>query len=58
MDDNEHSNKTPAEAHREGLEEVQREPHHETTQHDKSAHPQVPVESPAEKHRANPFPRR
>ncbi len=56
MDEQQH--KTPAEAHREGLEELERAPHHQTTQHDKGPHAggPLPTEPPGEAHRSGQLP--
>ena len=52
---NEHEHKDPVEAHREGLEKLERAPHHPTTEHAKGSavpHDAPPViEPPGEKHR-------
>jgi len=50
--------KNPIDAHREGLERLERAPHHATTEHDTSPDaPAAPiVESPAEAHRGGPLP--
>lgn len=52
--------KDPVEAAREGLEEIERKPHHPTTKHDKSVHGELPprpiIETPGEAHRAGPLP--
>ncbi len=48
----------PLDAHREGLEKLERAPHHQTTEHDKPPHasgPQ-PSETPGEAHRGGPLP--
>jgi hypothetical protein len=48
----------PVDAQREGLERLERAPHHATTEHEKSPHaggPQ-PTETPGEKHRGGPLP--
>jgi hypothetical protein len=50
--------KNPLDAHREGLEQLERAPHHQTTEHDKAPHagePQ-PSEPPGEAHRGGPLP--
>jgi hypothetical protein len=50
--------KNPVDAHREGLEQLERAPHHQTTEHDKGPHaggPQ-PAEPPGEAHRGGPLP--
>ena len=55
--DQEHP-KNPADAHREGLEKLERAPHHQTTKHEKGPHagaPQ-PTEPPGESHRGGPLP--
>jgi hypothetical protein len=54
----EHEHKTPAEAHREGLEELEHKPHHPTTEHDKPPHAAAPpvTEPPGEAHRGGPLP--
>jgi hypothetical protein len=51
--------KNPVDAHREGLEQLERAPHHPTTKHDKPPHePEVRpiVEPPNIEHRAGPLP--
>ena len=50
--------KSPAEAHREGLEEIGQAPHHPTTERDKPRHPAafVPEITPGEKHRDGMLP--
>jgi hypothetical protein len=48
----------PVDPHREGLEKLERAPHHQTTEHDKPPHaggPQPP-ETPGEAHRGGPLP--
>jgi hypothetical protein len=50
--------KNPVDAQREGLEKLERAPHHQTTEHEKRGHesePQ-PTEPPSEKHRGGPLP--
>ena len=56
--DDKHPNHDPAEAHLEGLSEVQHDqPHHATTQHDKPAKPPAPpIHPPTELHRGGPLP--
>jgi hypothetical protein len=53
--------KNPIDAHREGLEQLERAPHHATTEHAKGGPPPhgapPPVtEPPGEKHRGGPLP--
>jgi hypothetical protein len=43
--------KSPIDAHREGLEQLERAPHHATTGHDKPLHPTPPAEPPGDEHR-------
>ncbi len=55
----EHEHKDPAQAHREGLERLERAPHHPTTEHDKAPHADTarPAEEPpGEAHRGGPLP--
>jgi hypothetical protein len=54
----EHKYKNPIDAHREGLEQLERAPHHQTTEHDKGPHETAPqpTEPPGEKHRGGPLP--
>ena len=58
MDEEKHR-KNPVDAHREGLELLQRAPHHHTTEHEKSPHvPVAPVvEEPLQRHGTGPLPR-
>jgi len=57
MSDTEHP-KNPVDAHREGLEQLERAPHHQTTEHAKGPHGSGPhpSETPAEEHRGGPLP--
>ncbi|HZW54620.1 MAG TPA: hypothetical protein VFF00_11315 [Candidatus Elarobacter sp.] len=50
--------KNPIDAHREGLEQLERAPHHHTTEHEKSPHDAAPqpAEPPGERHRGGPLP--
>jgi hypothetical protein len=52
--------KNPVDAHREGLEQLERAPHHQTTEHAKGGPPPkgpTPVEeTPGEKHRGGMLP--
>ncbi len=54
---NEHP-KNPVDAHREGLEHLERAPHHATTEHDKppDAGARPVNEPPSEAHRSGPLP--
>ncbi|HEY5146035.1 MAG TPA: hypothetical protein VII82_04680 [Polyangiaceae bacterium] len=58
MDEDKHR-KNPVDAHREGLELLERAPHHATTEHDKSPHLPTPpiVEEPLQQHGTGPLPR-
>lgn len=49
---------SPDEARREGLAELEHQPHHATTQRDKPAHPRTaePEQTPSEKHRDGMLP--
>jgi hypothetical protein len=57
---NEHEqHKNPVDAHREGLEQLERAPHHQTTEHAKGGPPDRPApveETPGEKHRGGMLP--
>jgi hypothetical protein len=50
--------KNPVEAHREGLERIEHEPHHPSTGHVKAPHTPIPpaIETPGEAHRGGPLP--
>jgi hypothetical protein len=57
MSENEHP-KNPVEAHRDGLEKLERAPHRQTTEHDKGPHGSGAQlsETPGEEHRGGPLP--